>query len=240
MKRKRLFTDIVRRVFVAILCVSFVFQQSLILPLLASEITTDTSHGMEANITQNGNNWDIRPGFSQGSTDFGHFNQFNLTEGDIANLINSIDRDKFVALVNNQVNINGILNILNSSGAFNNGHAIFVSPSGIVIGASGVLNVGALSLITPSQDTYNSFTSGMKANPTEDLSNLKTDSQGNITINGKIIARDCVEIYGKNITVGEDSTAKNTAGIIAGIGSVGRALTRQPIVNYIRLVRSVL
>ncbi len=220
MKRKRLFTDIVRRVFVAILCVSFVFQQSLVLPLLAeSVITPDKSAGMAPDITQNGNIWDINPNFSHGSTDFGHFNQFNLTEGDIANLINSIGRDKFVALVNNQVNINGILNILNNSGAFNNGHAIFVSPSGIVIGASGVLNVGALSLITPSQDTYNSFTSGMKANPTEDLSNLKTDSQGNITINGKIIARDGVEIYGKNITVGEDSTAKNTAGIIAGIGN---------------------
>ena len=220
MKRKRLFTDIVRRVFVAILCVSFVFQQSLVLPLLAeSVITPDTSAGMAPDITQNGNIWDINPNFSHGSTDFGHFNQFNLTEGDIANLINSIGRDKFVALVNNQVNINGILNILNSSGAFNNGHAIFVSPSGIVIGASGVLNVGALSLITPSQDTYNSFTSGMKANPTEDLSNLKTDSQGNITINGKILARDGVEIYGKNITVGDDSTAKNTAGIIAGIGN---------------------
>ena len=220
MKRKRLFTDIVRRVFVAILCVSFVFQQSLVLPLLAeSVITPDTSAGMAPDITQNGNIWDINPNFSHGSTDFGHFNQFNLTEGDIANLINSIGRDKFVALVNNQVNINGILNILNSSGAFNNGHAIFVSPNGIVIGASGVLNVGALSLITPSQDTYNSFTSGLKANPTEDLSNLKTDSQGNITINGKIIARDGVEVYGKNITVGSDSTAKNTAGIIAGIGN---------------------
>ena len=121
MKRKRLFTDIVRRVFVAILCVSFVFQQSLVLPLLAeSVITPDTSAGMAPDITQNGNIWDINPNFSHGSTDFGHFNQFNLTEGDIANLINSIDRDKFVALVNNQVNINGILNILNSSGAFNN------------------------------------------------------------------------------------------------------------------------
>ncbi len=216
MKRKRLFTDIVRRVFVAILCVSFVFQQSLVLPLLAeSVITPDTSAGMAPDITQNGNIWDINPNFSHGSTDFGHFNQFNLTEGDIANLINSIGRDKFVALVNNQVNINGILNILNNSGAFNNGHAIFVSPSGIVIGASGVLNVGALSLITPSQNTYNAFLSS----PVEDLSNLKTDSQGDITINGKIIARDGVEVYGKNITVGDDSTAKNTAGIIAGIGN---------------------
>ena len=216
MKRKRLFTDIVRRVFVAILCVSFVFQQSLVLPLLAeSVITPDTSAGMEPDIIQNGNNWDIRPGFTHGSTDFGHFDQFNLSQGDIANLINSMGIEKFVALVNNQVNINGILNTLNSSGAFNNGHAIFVSPSGIVIGASGVLNVGALSLITPSQNTYNAFLSS----PVEDLSNLKTDSQGDITINGKIIARDGVEVYGKNITVGDDSTAKNTAGILAGIGN---------------------
>ncbi len=226
MKRKRLFTDIVRRVFVAILCISFVFQQSLILPLLASEITTDTSHGMGAEINFNpinnglNTNFDIT-GHPHGSTDFAHFDKFNLTQGDIANLINSFGIEKFVALVNNQVNINGLLNTLNASGAFNNGHAIFVSPSGIVIGASGVLNVGALSLITPSQNTYNAFLSS----PVEDLSNLKTDSQGDITINGKIIARNGVEVYGKNISIGNDSTTTNTAGIIAGVKNNNVILT---------------
>ena len=221
MKSKRPIVDVLRRLFVSILCVSFVFQQSLILPLLASEITPDVSHGMGADITQNGNNWDIKPGFTHGSTDFGHFDKFNLTQGDIANLINSIGIEKFVALVNNQVNINGLLNTLNASGAFNNGHAIFVSPSGIVIGASGVLNVGALSLITPSQNTYNAFLSS----PVEDLSNLKTDSQGDITINGKIIARNGVEVYGKNISIGNDSTTTNTAGIIAGVKNNNVILT---------------
>lgn len=212
----RSFKTIVTKAFALFLCLSFIFQQSMLVPVLASEITPDGSAGIGADITNNGNNWDIRPGFTHGSTDFGHFDQFNLSQGDIANLINSIGINKFVALVNNQVNINGLLNILNSNGVFSNGHAVFVSPNGIVIGASGVLNVGALSLITPSQGVYNNFVGGLKANPVEDLTALKTDSQGNITINGKVFAREGVDIYGKDITVA--SAGANSAGILAGLG----------------------
>lgn len=212
----RLCRTIVIKAFALFLCLSFIFQQSMLVPVLASEITSDASAGIGADITNNGNNWDIRPGFTHGSTDFGHFDQFNLSQGDIANLINSIGINKFVALVNNQVNINGLLNILNNNGVFSNGHAVFVSPNGIVIGASGVLNVGALSLITPSQGVYNNFVGGLKANPVEDLTALKTDSQGNITINGKVFAREGVEIYGKDITVA--GTGANSAGILAGLG----------------------
>ena len=39
-------------------------------------------------------------------------------------------------------------------GNFYNGHAIFISPNGMVVGASGVLNVGTLSVVTPAQDKY--------------------------------------------------------------------------------------
>lgn len=217
MKKVRTFKTIVTKAFALFLCLSFIFQQSLIVPVLASEITPDNSAGMGANINNPVDGvYDITAGFTHGSTDFGHFDQFNLTPGDVANLINSVGINKFVALVNNQVNINGLLNILNSGGVFNNGHAVFVSPSGIVIGASGVLNVGALSLITPSQGTYNNFVGGLKANPTEDLTALKTDSQGNITINGKIIARGDVEMYGKDITIAGDGNS--SAGILAGLG----------------------
>ena len=43
-------------------------------------------------------------------------------------------------------------------GNFVNGNAIFVSPNGMVIGESGVLNVGSLSIVTPTQEAYNKFT----------------------------------------------------------------------------------
>ncbi len=75
---------------------------------------------------------------------FRHYENFHLSEGDIANLIFKYGEEnvsKFVNFVDNTININGILNTMRD-GNFYNGHAIFVSPNGMVVGASGVLNVG--------------------------------------------------------------------------------------------------
>ena len=83
-------------------------------------------------VTPNGNIYNIEAAKVSGSTGFRHYDKFNLTQGDIANLKYG-DYTKFVNLVNNQVNINGIVNTMKGNN-FYNGHAIFVSPSGIVIG----------------------------------------------------------------------------------------------------------
>lgn len=117
------------------------------------------------NPTQQGghNVYNIEGQKFSGSTQFRHYDKFNLTEGDIANLIYKNCYDKFINLVNNQVNINGLVNTMRDNNFFN-GHAIFVSPNGVVIGSSGVLNVGALSLITPSQSSYNSFLQNYNSN----------------------------------------------------------------------------
>lgn len=219
MKKVKSFKTFVTRAFALFLCFSFLIQQSLLVPVLAAEsvFVPDNSHGMGGIVDSNGGVHNIRPGWVNGNgTGFAHFDQFNLSQGEIANLIYQLGGyDKFVNFVNNTVNINGILNTLYANGGFANGHAIFVSPGGVVIGASGVLNVGSLSLITPSQNTYTNFLANIKNN--QDLSSLKADSQGNITVDGKIISRGDVEMYGKNITVGSDTTNKNTAGILAGV-----------------------
>ena len=170
--------------------------------------------------TQTSGTFNIEANKISGSTGFRQYDNFNLTQGDIANLIYKDGYSKFVNLVNNQVNINGIVNTMKGNN-FYNGHAIFVSPNGIVIGASGVLNVGSLSLLTPSLNTYNSF---LNSYNTGDLShyepgenyynNLVTDSHGNVVVKGKILSRGEVNIHGDNITI-EGSNAQK-AGIIAG------------------------
>ena len=65
----------------------------------------------------------------------------------------------FISLVNGQVNINGIVNALQQvgGGLKNDGNMIFISPQGMVVGASGVLNVGSLSVITPTQSNYDTL-----------------------------------------------------------------------------------
>lgn len=216
MNKSGLLKNFNKRAAALLLGLSMIVQQSVLVPSFASEFVPDTSAGMGGVVAPgaSGNIYDINPGFVSGSTGFAHFDKFNLTAGDIANLIfQAGGYDKFVNLVNNTVNINGILNTIYSNGAFANGHAIFVSPGGVVIGASGVLNVGALSLITPTTNTYNSFLS----NPVENLAALKADSSGNITINGKIISRGDVELYGKNIQIGGVDTVKTDTGIAAGV-----------------------
>lgn len=214
MKKVKSFKRFVTKAFSVFLTLSFIVQQSLLVPVIASEITEAPNSSIEAGISQNGNIYDITPGQIHGNTGFAHFDNFNLSQGDIANLIYSMGYDKFVNLVNNGVNINGILNTMMNNN-FYNGHAIFVSPGGVVIGASGVLNVGSLSLITPSQNSYNNFINNIAT--TQDLAALKTDSQGNITINGKIISRGDVELYGKNIEIAKADGQNSSAGIVAGV-----------------------
>ena len=187
--------------------------------------------------TQTSGTFNIEANKISGSTGFRQYDNFNLTQGDIANLIYKDGYSKFVNLVNNQVNINGIVNTMKGNN-FYNGHAIFVSPNGIVVGASGVLNVGSLSLLTPTLNTYNSFLNNYN---TGNLSSyefgankynaLITDSHGNVVINGKILSRGDVNIHGDNITIEGNSAQK--AGIIAGWQDNSTTFTQQDVARSV-------
>ena len=198
----------------SILCANM-FVMNMPIAAMASEISGITP------TTNNGvNTYNIEAAKTSGSTGFRHYDKFNLTQGDIANLIYKDNYSKFVNLVNNQVNINGIVNTMKGNN-FYNGHAIFVSPNGIVIGASGVLNVGSLSLLTPSQSKFDDFKSAYNSGSlspyefgADKYKALITDSHGNVVINGKIFAREEVNVYGDTITIKGTDTDK--AGIVAG------------------------
>lgn len=159
-------------------------------------------------VTGNNGIYNINPTDKHGDVGFRQYNNFNLSEGDIANLIFKYGAEnvsKFVNLVDNQVNINGIVNSMRD-GKFYNGQAIFISPKGLVVGASGVINVGSLSVLTPTQSDYNKF----KEAPT--LGYYKLDqNNADVTINGKVITREGAELSGKNVIIGAN------AGLIAGI-----------------------
>ena len=177
----------------------------------------------QTNITGvQGNNgiYNIDAAKVSGSTGFRQYTDFTLDNGDVANLKFDQGYNKFVNLVDNQVNINGIVNTVKNNG-FYNGHAIFVSPNGMVVGASGVLNVGSLSVLTPSNDKFDTFKDAYNNNNLSayehgatEYNNLIKDSHGNIIVNGKILSRKDVELYGKNVEI--KGSSDNKAGIIAG------------------------
>ena len=167
-----------KRILAASLTALFLSHQTMLLSVVASEIS-----GV------NGNNgvYNIHPGALINGSDIGYrkYKDFKLDQGDIANLIfkyGNTDISQFINLVDNKIEINGIVNSMRD-GNFYNGKAIFVSPNGMVVGASGVLNVGSLGVYTPSSSIYENY----KKNPTANLKPLTTSNDGKpITINGKV------------------------------------------------------
>ena len=154
--------------------------------------------------------FNINPDQINGDVGYRQYDNFTLSQGDIANLIfqgiknGSIRNiEAFVNLVQNKIDINGIVNSMRD-GNFHNGHAIFISPNGMTVGASGVLNVGTLSVATPTQQKYNELLNGYKVGDFTDInqiSKLKQDSNAAINVAGKIFARNGVDLRGSAINV---------------------------------------
>ena len=163
-----------------------------------------------------GNNgvYNINPSAIINGTDIGYrkYKDFNLDKGDVANLIYKYGEsniETFMNLVDNKININGLVNSMRD-GNFYNGKAIFVSPNGMVVGSSGVLNVGSLSVTTPTLENYNYY----KDNPNANIHGIyETNSNSNITIDGKVITTNNVDLNSGRITLSKDSN------ILAGTGN---------------------
>ena len=181
-------------------------QQTMGLSVFAASTISGVTNGGSGS-------FNIDPTTKNNGTGFRHYQDFNLGQGDVANL-NFADINTFVNMVDNQVVINGIVNSVRGNG-FYNGKAVFISPNGMVVGASGVLNVGSLGVYTP----FNKYTGGEKdsAALTEYYNNSVKDGYikngSTITIDGKIISSGNVDLMSGNVNVAKG------AGIVGGINT---------------------
>ena len=100
----------------------------------------------------NNNVYNIDPEGVSGNFAYNRFEKFNLDSGHIANL-NFKEAAALANLVNNQVTINGIVNAVKNGKI--DGHLLFLSPNGIAVGASGVINAGQFTGIVPTPDAFN-------------------------------------------------------------------------------------
>ncbi|MDE6138758.1 MAG: hypothetical protein K2F57_04735, partial [Candidatus Gastranaerophilales bacterium] len=118
--------------------------------------------------------------------------------------------------------------------------------------ASGVLNVGSLSVTTPTQETYNYY----KANPNKNLSGLySTNSNSSVQIDGTIIAANNVDINsgkiivsqngnilagtGNNITINSNSQAENLFNNLVNIDNIHSAENLANINGNITITSSI-
>lgn len=213
-------------------------KKQLIVAAMAAMLSVSCANA-ESNITGvtgvggNGTSgiFNIAPDKIGGDVGYRHYNDFTLGKGDVANLIyqgmkNGQIRDieTFINLVGNKIDIQGILNTMRD-GKFHDGHAVFISPKGMVVGASGVLNVGTLSVITPTDDKFKELkesydrgnVKGIENNGFEvikNISNLRNGAGNNyggnapVNIKGTVIARNGVDIRGSQVDI--------TGGIVNG------------------------
>lgn len=184
----------------------------LVIAAMATALSVSAANASDiSGFSQTSGTFNIDPAKVNGDVGYRAYENFNLSEGDIANLIyrykegtaSQRDIETFINLVQNQVNINGILNSVRD-GKFHDGHAVFVSPNGMVVGASGVINVGTLSVATPTLTDFNSLKSEYNAGNFTNInqvSQLKKSGNAPISVNGYIFAKNGVDLVGNNINV---------------------------------------
>lgn len=191
-----------KRTIAVLLTGLFMVQQTMGLSVFAASTISGVTNGGSGS-------FNIDPTTKNNGTGFRHYQDFNLGQGDVANL-NFADINTFVNMVDNQVVINGIVNSVRGNG-FYNGKAVFISPNGMVVGASGVLNVGSLGVYAPNSVDYKL----LKDNPSAATLAEATENAANggapITINGKVITAGNVDLVGGQIDI-----ARN-AGIVGGV-----------------------
>ena len=171
----------------------------LVYPFSVGEAATEIVRkegvtGPQITHPENNNNvYNIDPEGVSGNFAYNRFEKFNLDSGHIANL-NFKEAAALANLVNNQVTINGIVNAVKNGKI--DGHLLFLSPNGIVVGSSGVINAGQFTGIVPTQTAFDKLYDS--ANPATDIT-LDTVQNLNAYANDKATyANDkAIDISGK-------------------------------------------
>lgn len=167
-----------------------------------STITVSPDHPTATTVANTGNTYDVNTTTVRNRTGFNSFSAFNVAQGDTVNLRLAPNTDNLVNLVwDSQASINGILNSY-KDGSIGAGRVFFADPFGFVVGATGVVNVGALSIATPSRsDMVNVFDDTGDAFEQLMYGKLSSADGGEVRIEGEINALDDVRIQAHSLDV---------------------------------------
>jgi filamentous hemagglutinin family protein len=131
--------------------------------------------------------------FPEVKTALNSFSKFNIGSGDTVNLYMPVEAKNLLNLVHSERSvIEGTLN------AYRKGHdydyidsnVYFLNPHGVLVGEHGVVNVGALSIVTPTTEFMTDFFDDPYTSISRTLAgDVPVDTEGTIDIRGKILAR---------------------------------------------------
>ncbi|MGM9560966.1 MAG: leukotoxin LktA family filamentous adhesin [Phascolarctobacterium sp.] len=187
-------------------------------PWLGGEAYADTPGIVLANGTklsyQTNGTVDIYAQQVNGNLGWNSFTHFNVDAGKTANLHfwkkdTDATVDTLVNTVTNQININGLVKALKKDGTVG-GNLYFFSPGGMVVGSTGVINAGSLTVMALDQDSF----SALNINIFNPNSTFTMSDSGNITVNGEIRASGKVDLRAAYVSItrpaSDNSSTTNT------------------------------
>ena len=159
-------------------------------------------------IAHSGNVYSISPQKDTGTLAYNRFEKFNLASGDIANLLFG-NSSTLANLVQNRISIDGIVNGIKDGRI--NGHLIFLSPDGIAVGASGVINAGQFTGLIPASKEFENLYNTENNITLEAINNLKTYANGKtIDISGQVNTHSGIMLGAGIINIKDGAVLQST------------------------------
>lgn len=178
--------------------------------LLAAEPIVVDGSLTATTLTPNGSGTvvDISTSTTNGTNAYNAFKTFGVGAGQTVNMLLPTGTNNLLNVVRSgQTTVNGVLNSI-KAGAIG-GNVYFACPNGFVVGASGVVNVGSLTVTTPDQtwldDLYkdSSFHTFIADGLVADSMSIPIVEGGLISIRGQINAMDAIQLHGGTIAIGD-------------------------------------
>ena len=179
---------------------------------LADTITTDGR--TQTQLTVNGNVTDVTTKTVQGVNALNSFHRFNIGNGQTVNLFLPAGTANLLNLVHDERSyFDGVLNAYKDGRI--GGNVYFLNPHGMVVGAGGVLNVGSLTMATPTNQFMESLISQTGLVNGDAVNNVLSGyipltETGLIQVKGRINAANTVTLSAGHIAV--DAGARIIAG----------------------------
>lgn len=194
-------------------------------------------HNTATTLSVDGNVTDVRTGTVVDSSGINSFSQFHVGLDSTVNLHLPTGTTSLVNLVHgSQSQIHGLLNAIQADGVIG-GDVYFLNPHGVIVGEHGAINVGSLTLLTPTQNYMSGFFTSAGNVDGDAWAKLHSgqvpiSASGSITVQGNIHALRDIALASGNVTneglitsgavfeaqAADFSDVVNTAGVQGGTG----------------------
>ena len=152
-------------------------------------------------IASGGKQYDITNQQVKGGSALNKFTNFGIGQKDVANLQLGSSVDRQINLVQNRINIDGVVNAIKDNKI--GGDVYFFSNAGIAVGANGVFNVGRLTLGTNAAYGEALYNGGMEKHLLQSAAaQAKAVAGGSdITLEGKVYAQGDVVLGASSVSL---------------------------------------